>query len=159
MIFALVFASVVAGWVAITGSLTLLNLILGGFVGALALFILRDRVGTPISLGRLGKIAALSWRFIYELFASAVAVARLVVRPDLNRSLRPVIVAFPLSLTRDAEITLLANLITLTPGTLSVDVSRDRKHLLIHALNCSDPDALVRSIAAGFERQVREVFK
>ena len=46
----------------------------------------------------------------------------------------------PLRVDRDFEITLLANLITLTPGTLSVDVSDDRKTLFVHAIDCSDPE-------------------
>ena len=58
----------------------------------------------------------------------------------------------------DVEITLLANMITLTPGTLSVDVSDDRSTLYVHALECSDADGIRRDIANGFERKIREAF-
>jgi multicomponent Na+:H+ antiporter subunit E len=54
---------------------------------------------------------------------------------------------------------LLANMITLTPGTLSVDVSEDRKTLYVHAVDCSDPEGTVRSIADGFERKIMEAFR
>ena len=67
--------------------------------------------------------------------------------------------AYRLKVDRNFEITLLANLITLTPGTLSVDVSEDRRTLYVHALDCSDPDRLRRSIADGFERKIREAFQ
>ncbi len=60
---------------------------------------------------------------------------------------------------RDFEITLLANLITLTPGTLSVDVSEDRQVLYVHAIDCSDPDETRRDIAEGFERKIMEAFR
>ena len=72
---------------------------------------------------------------------------------------KPGIFAFPLTVDRDFEITLLANLITLTPGTLSVDVSEDRKTLYVHALDCSDPEAVKRSITEGFERRIMEAFR
>ena len=63
----------------------------------------------------------------------------MVLTPDLRGSLRPAIVAFPLTVKSDAEITLLANLITLTPGTLSVDVSEDRAVLYVHVLTLDTP--------------------
>jgi multicomponent Na+:H+ antiporter subunit E len=81
------------------------------------------------------------------------------MRSNLERTMSPAIIAFPLSVSRDVEITILANLITLTPGTLSVDVSADRKWLYVHALDCKDPEALKQSIADGFERRVIEAFR
>ena len=62
----------------------------------------------------------------------------------------------PLDLKSDAGITVLANLITLTPGTLSLDVSPDRKTLFVHALHVEDPDAFRREVKEGFERRVKE---
>ncbi|NKF32215.1 Na+/H+ antiporter subunit E, partial [Pseudomonas sp. BGM005] len=50
-------------------------------------------------------------------------------------------------------------LITLTPGTLSVDVSTDRRTLYVHALDCSDPETARRGIANGFERKIMEAFR
>jgi multicomponent Na+:H+ antiporter subunit E len=90
--------------------------------------------------------------FIKELVLSALQVAWLVVQPKLR--LRPGFIAYPLTVTSDVQITLLANLITLTPGTLSVDVSEDRKTLFIHAIDIPDREALVGRIAAGFETRI-----
>jgi len=90
--------------------------------------------------------------FVYELVLSAWRVAVLVMSPKLD--IKPGIFAYPLKVDRDFEITLLANLITLTPGTLSVDVSEDRRTLYVHALDCSDPEQLRRDIAEGFERRI-----
>ena len=73
--------------------------------------------------------------------------------------LKPGIFAYRLKLDRNFEITLLANLITLTPGTLSVDVSPDRKTLFVHAIDCSDPEKNRRDIAEGFERAIMEAFR
>ena len=146
------------GWAAATGSFSLLNLLFGALLGGLAMFLVRDRVQTPRFLARLRRVAALGGLFVYELFLSAVKVALLVIQPDMHRHLRPGIIAFPLTVTRDAEITLLANLITLTPGTLSVDVSDDRKFLYVHAINVVDREALIRDIAQGFEAKVMKAF-
>jgi multicomponent Na+:H+ antiporter subunit E len=63
-----------------------------------------------------------------------------------------------LTVRDDFQITLLANLITLTPGTLSVDVSADRRTLYVHALHCANPLAIRRDIADGFERRIMEAF-
>lgn len=146
------------GWVAATGSLTIPNLILGALVGAAGLWLVRDRVRTGQVVSRAWRIASLAWLFLVELIVSAVKVAVLVLRPDMREHLRPGIVAFPLSLTGDSQITLLANMITLTPGTLSVDVSDDRKVLYVHAISVRDRDALIRDIAGGFEKKIAEAF-
>jgi multicomponent Na+:H+ antiporter subunit E len=66
-------------------------------------------------------------------------------------------VAIPLDLQSDEGITTLANLITLTPGTVTLDVSSDRKTLYIHAFDASDPEGLVRDTKERFERRVREL--
>jgi multicomponent Na+:H+ antiporter subunit E len=95
--------------------------------------------------------------FFRELAMSAWKVA--VVALDPRMDLKPGILAFPLTVDRDFEITLLANLITLTPGTLSVDVSEDRKFLYVHALDSSDIEATKRDIADGFERKILEAFR
>jgi len=146
-------------WMAITGSFTLPNLLLGAVIGLVAMLLLRDRIGGARLSRKLWRILRLAGLFVVELFASAFAVARLVVTPNLRRHLRPAIIAFPLTAKSDAEITLLANLITLTPGTLSVDVSQDRQVLYIHVLQLKDREALIRSIAHGFEARVIEVFQ
>lgn len=156
MILVFTFAAISVGWALITGGFTVLNLLLGAVVGSIAIYLVRDRIGLPRPLRRLRRIARLTVLFTYELFASAIKVGWLVVQPRLK--LQPAIIAFPLTARSDAEITLLANLITLTPGTLSVDVSQDRKHLYIHAIDCPDREALIASVAKGFEQRIIEVF-
>lgn len=147
-----------AGWVAVSGSVSPHNIVFGLALSALALFIVREQMAgmaayriRPLALLLLGLL------FLRELALSAWHVTITVLRPRM--ALKPGIFAFPLSLHSDIEITLLANLITLTPGTLSVDVSADRRLLYVHALDCADPDALRRSIAEGFERRIREAFR
>jgi multicomponent Na+:H+ antiporter subunit E len=146
----------VAMWAGVTGSVYLPNLILGLVLGLLALWLLRDPQDRRPQL-RIGVSIRLALLFVVELFKSAWRVARIAVRRDL--ALKPAVIAYPLGLTSDAEITLLANLITLTPGTLSVDVSDDRRTLFIHCVDVDDVDAVVADIRDGFEATIRRTFQ
>ncbi|MUO79402.1 Na+/H+ antiporter subunit E [Agrobacterium vitis] len=144
-------------WVAVTGSASLHNLLFGFVLSLAVVGVLREQIGGVSYLNRTWRILSLLLLFLSELAKSAWKVTIMVLSPGLD--IKPGIFAFPLSVERDFEITLLANLITLTPGTLSVDVSEDRKILYVHALDCSDPDAARRDIAEGFERKIREAFQ
>ena len=145
-------------WGAISGNFSGLNLLLGAGIGAIAVVLLSRISGSGKSLRRLRSAISLGLLFIYELLVSAVKVTLVVLSPNLRATLRPAIVAFPLTIKSDAEITLLANLITLTPGTLSVDVSADRSLLYVHTLTLDTREALIVDIASGFEAKVREVY-
>ena len=144
-------------WAAVTGSFSLANLIFGFLLGAGALYLIREQVGSLGYFDRARRVISLIFLFIYELILSAWRVFILVMSPRMD--LKPGIFAYPLKVDRDFEITLLANLITLTPGTLSVDVSEDRRFLYVHAIDCSDPDQTRQEIAEGFERKILEAFR
>ena len=147
------------GWCAATDSFTLLNLLFGAVLAGFVLYFARAHTKGEHFWIRLLRVAALVWLFIYELVLSAVRVAWLVVQPRLNDKLSPLMIEFPLTVTRPGEISLLANLITLTPGTLSVDVSEDGKTLLIHALRVDDAEAAIAEIRDGFETAVARAFQ
>jgi multicomponent Na+:H+ antiporter subunit E len=155
---ALMIVGLAVVWAAITGNFTALNLLLGAGIGTVTVLLLRNSFASPRLLRRLRRIVGLALLFAWELMASAVRVAIIVLTPDLKSALRPAIIAFPLTVKSDAEITLLANMITLTPGTLSIDVAEDRSVLYVHVLQLRDRDELIASIANGFERRIREIF-
>jgi multicomponent Na+:H+ antiporter subunit E len=144
-------------WGALTGDLSPLNLAAGGAIGLVTLRI--GGVRGRLSLGflrRLPRALAFGAFFLKELIVANLRVARLVLGP--RRWLKPALLAVPLDVRRDAEIAMLANLITLTPGTLSVDVSADRSTLYVHCLHVDDPDRVRRAIKHGLERRVAELF-
>lgn len=91
--------------------------------------------------------------FFKELAFSVKDVVITVLNP--HRPIRSAILAIPLDLKSDAGITLLANMITLTPGTTSLHVSEDRRTLYCHVLNASDES--IAQVKDGFERHVKEV--
>jgi multicomponent K+:H+ antiporter subunit E len=96
-------------------------------------------------------------RVLGDIAIANLEVAKLVV--GANASLQPGFVEYPLELTDDFAISLLASTISLTPGTVSADISDDRRMLLIHALTVSDEDALIETIKQRYERPLMEVFE
>jgi multicomponent Na+:H+ antiporter subunit E len=93
--------------------------------------------------------------FGWELFLANMSVARVVLQPRLR--IRPGILAYRTDLRTEMAITWLANLITLTPGTLTLAVSEDKRILYIHTLNVTDPNAVVASIRHAFEANLLEL--
>jgi multicomponent Na+:H+ antiporter subunit E len=144
-------------WGAVTGSFSVINLVFGYVLGLGALFLIREQINTGGYFRRASRVIGLILLFLYELAMSAWRVAKIVVRPKLV--VNPGIIAYPLTVDSDFEIALLANLITLTPGTLSVDVSEDRKLLYVHCIDVPDPEGTIADIRDGFERKIMEAFR
>lgn len=142
-------------WIALTGDTSPADALFGFGVSWLSLAFVGQRPSSGFGWRRLPAATRLALFFLWELVVANLKVAAVVLRP--GRLLRPGIVAVPLDVTTDVQIALLANLITLTPGTLSVDVSSDRRVLYVHFLQIDDPEAARREVKDGFERRVLEV--
>lgn len=104
---------------------------------------------------RLWAALKLLFIFLKELVLSSIAVIGHIVRPRL--SMRPGIFAYHTRLVSDWEIALLSCLICLTPGTLTMEVSGDRKTLYIHAMDIKDVDLMAEQIRSSFEKAILEV--
>lgn len=147
-------------WVALTGQFTLINFITGLLLG-FGMIWLGQRAMVPEDgssyAGHVRQAAGLIAFFAAELVLSTLRVTADVLRPRLR--VKPAVVAIPLDDDTNIEITLLANLITLTPGTLSLDVSDDRRVLYVHSIHVDDVDAFRRQIKRDYEYRVREVFE
>ncbi len=96
---------------------------------------------------------------LWEILLSSVILAWTVIQPSarLKARLRPSIIGVPLTVTGDLEIAVLATVITLTPGTLSLDLSPDHSILYVHGLNIEDPQAFQMQIKEGFERRLLQI--
>jgi multicomponent Na+:H+ antiporter subunit E len=143
-------------WVAVTGEFTALNF-LAGFLLAYLVIVFTESKRITQGYGRQ-VIRALLFALFYlqEVVLSSLRVALDVLR--LRPGSHPAIVAVPLEPQHtEGSITLLANLITMTPGTMSLDVSRDRKWLYIHAMFVEDVDHFRKHFKSSFERRVLEV--
>ena len=144
-------------WMALTGDWSLPAAVFSLALGWLLLRLARPLGGQGFRRVRISRLPGFLLFFLKELVVANLQVAAAVVAPA--RRLRPAIVAIPLRLEGDAEIALLANLISLTPGTLSLDVSPDRRTLYVHAMATASPDELRREIRDGFEQQILEVLR
>ena len=106
---------------------------------------------------RIGKMISYSFLVIWDIFVANVQVAWIVLtRP--NDKLRPVWIEVPLDLRQPEAISVLAGTITLTPGTVSADLSDEGHSLLVHALDADDPDAVRDEIKDRYERRLKEIF-
>ena len=106
--------------------------------------------------GRVGAIALLLRRVAWDIVLSNVEVARRILGPE--HAITPGFIWVPLDLDNIHGITALASIITLTPGTLSTELTEDRRHLLVHCFNLRDADATVATIKARYEAPLKEIF-
>lgn len=139
-------------WATATATFTLANLALGFGLGYAILAFAQPIIGPSSYFAKARRALGLAAYVAWELVLSSLRVAHDVVTPA-HRA-RPGVVAIPLEVTSDAQITVLASLVSLTPGSLSLDVSDDRRTLYVHAMFAADPDALRRQVKDGFERRV-----
>ena len=93
--------------------------------------------------------------FLVELLKADINVLKLMFKKDLD--VNPVIFEYPLEVKKDWQITLLANMITLTPGTLTVNVGHDSKVLHIHCLDTDNIEGEIEGIKNSFEKAILEV--
>jgi multicomponent K+:H+ antiporter subunit E len=93
---------------------------------------------------------------LLDIVVASFSVAKLILS---GRRPRSTFVSYPLELEHPLAITILAGTISLTPGTVSADVSNDHKLLLIHALDAATDDEVINSIRERYERRLKEMFK
>ncbi len=146
-------------WVALQAEFTLANLLAGYVLGYLILLLLAKGGVLPESryVGKVSLALGLSAFFLWELVVANLRLARDVVVS--GHSIRPGIIAVPLDANRDSEILLLTALINLTPGSVALDVSPDRKLLYVHAMYVSSADAARAEIKDGYERLVLRLLR
>jgi multicomponent Na+:H+ antiporter subunit E len=144
-------------WAALQGEITLVNLLVGYVVGYSVLALLARGGVMPLTLvSRTGRAFALAGFFARELIVANLRVAADVLRP--NR-VEPAVVAIPLDVTSDGEILLLSMLINITPGSVTIDLSDDRRTLYVHVMHMTSADETRREIKRGFERRIKLLFE
>jgi multicomponent Na+:H+ antiporter subunit E len=145
-------------WAALQGEVTLVNLVIGYGLGYVILALLAKGGVLPGTLTSRTRYAIkLTGFFVRELVVANVKVAIDVLRPVT--SIEPAVVAIPLDVTSDAEILLLSMLINITPGSVTIDLSEDRRTLYVHVMHMISPEVTRRDIKDGFERRVKLLFR
>ncbi len=146
-----------AVWLLLVNSVEPGHIVLGAVLGLLIPQLThlfwpdRPRIVRPLVLTRFVLVV------LWDIVIANINVARLILGPAGR--LRPAFITLPLDLRDDFTITLLASTISLTPGTVSADISHDRKTLLIHSLDVADADEMISHIKQRYEAPLRESFE
>jgi multicomponent K+:H+ antiporter subunit E len=143
-------------WAALTNAASLGSLLLGALLATALPFITRPFWPDAPRLASPGTALLLAARVAVDIVLANGAVARRVVGP-LDR-LKPAFVEVPLDLRNPFVATILASIVSLTPGTVSIDVDQQRWVLSLHALDAPDPAALIREIKQRYEVPLKEIF-
>lgn len=145
-------------WAALQGEITLFNLVVGYVFGYLVLaFLAKGGVLASTLVSKTTRAAALAGFFVRELLLANVRVALDVLMPAGR--VQPAVVAIPLDVTTDGEILLLSMLINSTPGSVTIDLSDDRRTLYVHVMRMKSADESRREIKDGFERRIKRLFE
>lgn len=144
-------------WVALTGSLYFSNFYFGFLLGFFILWLMNRSEEDHRYFSRVPKIIGFILYFIYELTKANIQVAYDVMTPKFF--MKPGIIRYPMNARSDFEINMLSTVISLTPGTLIMDISEDKTVLYIHVMYIKDKDKFIRQIKNGFERRLLEVMR
>lgn len=145
-------------WVALTGQLNYTNFVFGFIVGFFLLWFLnRKRTSNQDYFMRVPKILAFIMYFLYDMLKANIEVAMDVVTPNYN--MKPGIIKFEMDAKTDFEITMLANMVAMTPGTLVIDISKDKKYMYIHVMYLKDIVRFKRNLKQRTEKKLLEIIR
>jgi len=150
-------ATLFAVWLLLNNTLDPAQLVLGAALAIVVPWFTetlrpeRPRIRKPLLIVRLGLVV------LWDIVLSNIEVARRILGPE--EAIKPAFVWMPLELTDPHAIVSLAGIITMTPGTLSAELSPDRRHLLVHAFNVDDEAALIAQMKARYEAPLKEIFE
>ncbi|MDO9401953.1 MAG: Na+/H+ antiporter subunit E [Polaromonas sp.] len=145
-----------ASWLLLQHTLAPFHLISAVLIGLLVPRLLHNFLPATKTM-RFAPALRLMLVVLWDIVVSNITVARLVLGP-MSRP-RPAWVTVPLALSHPTAISLLASIITTTPGTVSCLVDEERKHILVHALDCSDPAQMAADIKARYENRLLAIFE
>ncbi len=143
-------------WLLLNNSAAPGHLVLGALLGLLIPLFTRRFWPERLVVAKPALIVRFSALVMWDIVVANFVVARIVLGP--RTAVRPVFVRVPLDVQPDFPVTVLASVISLTPGTVTADVDRARRYLLVHALSEDDPEALVRQIKTRYEVPIKEIF-
>jgi multicomponent K+:H+ antiporter subunit E len=149
-------AALLVCWLTLVQSLHPAHWLLGSLLGLVLPPAFASLTPRTTTLRSGGLALALLGVFLKDIVVANLEVARRILGPE--SAIRPRFVWVPLGLTNPQGIAVFAAMLTMTPGTLSVDVTPDRRWLLVHAFNVDDEAALIRDIQQRYERPLREIF-
>jgi len=145
-------------WLLLMNDLSLGNALLGLFLGLTVPQLTRTFWPQRPSIRNPLKIAEYALVVLWDIVLANLHVAYIIIFKS-NRQLRPHFIAIPLDIYSPEAITALAGTITMTPGTVSADLSADGRALLVHCLDTGDPEGEVAGIKRRYEARLKEIFE
>jgi multicomponent Na+:H+ antiporter subunit E len=143
-------------WVGLNGHFTLDSLIVGAVLGRVVLIVLaRGGVLATGEVRRVDRTLSLLAYVLWQIILANVRVTKDVL--SIRHRMRPGVIALPLSVRSDGEILLLAAMINITPGSVALDVSADRRTMYVHVMNITTFDEAKYDLKSGFERRILEL--
>lgn len=146
-----------AFWMLLVNQFSLGALVLGLVLGVAIPLYTTNFWPSPPTIKSYPKALAYLFIVLLDIAIANVQVAYLILFKR-NEQLRPRFFTVPLELTTPTAIVVLAGTITLTPGTVSSDISADGKALLVHGLDVADEAATVHGIKTRYEARLKEIF-
>lgn len=144
-------------WVALTGEMYYANFLFGFILGFFILWIMNIRGDDQRYFTRIPKAIKFVFYFLYKLIMANIQVAYDVITP--RYFFKPGIIRYHTEAATDIEVNLLSTVISLTPGTLILDISDDRKVLYIHVMYLKDKEHFISDIRNGFEKKLLELLR
>jgi multicomponent Na+:H+ antiporter subunit E len=144
-------------WVMATGTLTEENFIFGFFISFVILWIITFKKEERKYFNVIPKLIGFSIFLVWEIIIANFQSMKELFLP--KSKLEPAIVKFPLDAKSDLEISFLANIVSITPGTLIMDVSDDKKVIYIHVMNMTDKEEFIKEIKHKFEKPLLELMR
>ena len=142
-------------WVFLNGSYTMPTFVAGYLMGMLLLYLFGRSSEHTFYMARLWRVIKLLFIFLREMVIACFQVFVLVIAG--TKKINPGIIEYQTELETPLQVTLLANMITLTPGTITMEISEDNKLLFIHVLKLDNADAIRDGIRRNFEEHIKEV--
>jgi|SRR5690606_3105159 len=143
-------------WIALTGTFSLGNYAFGFVVCFGIMWLISTKRREEQYFNRIPRIISFFFYFLYELIKANYQVASDVIT---FKNMRPGIIRVPLEAKTNLEITLLANFINLTPGTIILDISDDKEVFYIHSIMVKDKEKFIFDIKNGFEKKLLEILR
>jgi multicomponent K+:H+ antiporter subunit E len=142
----------------LVNKVTVGNLVLGAILGLIIPLVTAPYWPNRPRLRSLPRIVEYILIVLWDICVANVQVAWIILFKS-NVKTHPAWISIPLELHTPEAITVLAGTITMTPGTVSSDVSADGRSLLVHCLDAPDPDAVRDGIKARYEARLKEIFE
>lgn len=148
--------SILVLWVGLAGGITWGSVLMGSTLAVVVPLLTASFWPDRPRVHQFGKAVRLALLFLWDIVVANIDVAKRILGP--MGSLKPAFLDVPLVIEDPFVATIFASMISLTPGTVSVDIDRERRLIIVHILHVDDPEAAIRDMKSRYEAPLKEIF-